>query len=50
MEGNVNKQNVNKQDVGVRNPSLLGIIISPGVQFERMKIKSPVWGAFFYSL
>ncbi|HDR7617092.1 TPA: YIP1 family protein [Bacillus mycoides] len=47
MEGNVNKQNVNKQDVGVRNPSLLGIIISPGVQFERMKIKSPVWGAFF---
>lgn len=39
--------NVNTQDVSGKKPSLLGMITSPGVQFERMKAKSPVWGAFF---
>ena len=39
--------NVNTQDVSGKKPSLLGMITSPGVQFERMKTKSPVWGAFF---
>ncbi|MEK4501959.1 Yip1 family protein [Bacillus sp. FSL R12-0069] len=39
--------NINTQDVGAKKPSLLGMITSPGVQFERMKTKSPVWGAFF---
>ena len=38
--------NINTQDVGVKKPSLLGMITSPGEQFERMKTKSPVWGAF----
>ncbi|MCZ2990959.1 YIP1 family protein, partial [Acinetobacter baumannii] len=39
--------NINTQDVGAKKPSLLGMITSPGEQFERMKTKSPVWGAFF---
>ncbi|PEC21084.1 Yip1 family protein [Bacillus cereus] len=39
--------NLNTQDVGAKKPSLFGMITSPGVQFERMKTKSPVWGAFF---
>ncbi|MCQ6534380.1 YIP1 family protein [Bacillus mycoides] len=39
--------NINTQDVGSKKPSLFGMITSPGVQFERMKTKSPVWGAFF---
>ncbi|MDM5157319.1 Yip1 family protein [Bacillus sp. DX1.1] len=39
--------NVNTQKVGGEKPSLLGMITSPGLQFERMKTKSPVWGAFF---
>ncbi|MDD1367088.1 Yip1 family protein, partial [Bacillus sp. MHSD17] len=39
--------NINTQDVGSKKPSLLGMITSPGEQFERMKTKSPVWGAFF---
>lgn len=40
MEPNVNTE------VGTKKPSLLGIITSPVVQFERMKTNSPVWGAF----
>lgn len=36
--------NINTQDVGAKKPSLLGMITSPGEQFERMKTKSPVWG------
>ncbi|EOV9526590.1 Yip1 family protein [Bacillus cytotoxicus] len=39
--------NVNAQDVSGKKPSLFGMITSPSVQFERMKTKSPVWGAFF---
>ncbi|KFN01668.1 YIP1 family protein [Bacillus clarus] len=38
--------NLNTQKVGGEKPSLFGMITSPGVQFERMKTKSPVWGAF----
>ncbi len=38
--------NINTQDVGSKKPSLLGMIPSPGEQFERMKTKSPVWVAF----
>ncbi|KLA28572.1 MULTISPECIES: Yip1 family protein [Bacillus cereus group] len=38
--------NINTQDVGSKKPSLLGMITSPGEQFERMKMKSPVWVAF----
>ena len=38
--------NINTQDVEVKKPSLFGMITSPEVQFERMKTKSPVWGAF----
>ncbi|MCW1238804.1 Yip1 family protein [Bacillus pretiosus] len=38
--------NINTQDVGSKKPSLLGMITSPGEQFERMKTKSPVWVAF----
>lgn len=38
--------NINMQDVGSKKPSLLGMITSPGEQFERMKTKSPVWVAF----
>ena len=39
--------NINTQDEGSKKPSLFGMITSPGLQFERMKTKSPVWGAFF---
>lgn len=39
--------NLNTQKVGGEKPSLFGMIASPGLQFERMKTKSPVWGAFF---
>ncbi len=39
--------NINTQDAGSKKPSLFGMITSPGEQFERMKTKSPVWGAFF---
>ncbi|EMA6342543.1 Yip1 family protein [Bacillus cytotoxicus] len=39
--------NINTQDVSGKKPSLFGMITSPSVQFERMKTKSPVWGAFF---
>ncbi|MBY0596213.1 Yip1 family protein [Bacillus bingmayongensis] len=39
--------NMNTQDVGVKKPSLFGMITSPGVQFERMKTKKKVWGMFF---
>ncbi|MCW9132825.1 YIP1 family protein [Bacillus paramycoides] len=42
--------NINTQDVGSKKPSLFGMITSPGVQFERMKTKSPVWGGFFLFL
>lgn len=42
--------NINTQDVGVKKPSLLGMITSPGEQFERMKTKSPVWGHLSYLL
>ncbi|EOP14646.1 MULTISPECIES: Yip1 family protein [Bacillus] len=38
--------NINTQDVSTKKPSLFGMITSPGLQFERMKTKSPVWGAF----
>ena len=38
--------NINTQDAGGKKPSLFGMITSPGEQFERMKTKSPVWGAF----
>ncbi|WP_434609391.1 Yip1 family protein [Bacillus paranthracis] len=38
--------NINTQDAGSKKPSLFGMITSPGEQFERMKTKSPVWGAF----
>ncbi|MEI4617759.1 Yip1 family protein [Bacillus cereus] len=39
--------NMNIQDVGVKNPSLFGMITSPGLQFERMKTSKKVWGVFF---
>ncbi|SFM38597.1 Protein of unknown function [Bacillus sp. 5mfcol3.1] len=39
--------NMNTQEVGAKKPSLFGMITSPGVQFERMKIKKKVWGMFF---
>ncbi|TKH11643.1 YIP1 family protein [Bacillus wiedmannii] len=39
--------NINTQDVGAKKPSLLGIITSPGEQFERMKTSEKVWGMFF---
>ncbi|PGZ06941.1 hypothetical protein COE30_19715 [Bacillus cereus] len=38
--------NMNTRDVGVKKPSLLGMITSPGVQFERMKTNKKVWGMF----
>ncbi|UNK33911.1 YIP1 family protein [Bacillus sp. N5-665] len=40
------EKNINTQDVDSKKPSLLGMITSPGEQFERMKTKSPVWIAF----
>ncbi|PIE95451.1 hypothetical protein CO726_09090 [Bacillus fungorum] len=39
--------NINTQDVGGKKPSLLGMITSPGEQFERMKNSNAVWGAFW---
>lgn len=39
--------NINIQDVGVKKPSLFGMITSPGLQFERMKTSKKVWGVFF---
>ncbi|WP_377863830.1 Yip1 family protein [Bacillus sp. R86525] len=42
--------NINMQDEGAKKPSLFGMITSPGLQFERMKTKSPVWGGFFLFL
>lgn len=39
--------NINTQDVGAKKPSLLGMITSPGEQFERMKNSNAVWGAFW---
>ncbi|AIY72872.1 hypothetical protein NT98_5824 (plasmid) [Bacillus cereus] len=41
------KANMNIQDVGVKKPSLFGMITSPGLQFERMKTSKKVWGVFF---
>ncbi|EPC8420615.1 MULTISPECIES: Yip1 family protein [Bacillus cereus group] len=39
--------NLNTQKVGGEKPSLLGMITSPGEQFERMKNSNAVWGAFW---
>jgi len=39
--------NIVTQDVGVKKPSLFGMITSPGLQFERMKTSKKVWGMFF---
>ncbi|EJQ37510.1 hypothetical protein IEI_05840 [Bacillus wiedmannii] len=39
--------NMNTQKVGGEKPSLLGMVISPGLQFERMKTSEKVWGMFF---
>ncbi|MBJ8038075.1 Yip1 family protein [Bacillus cereus] len=39
--------NINTQDVGAKKLSLLGMITSPGEQFERMKASEKVWGMFF---
>ena len=39
--------NINTQDVGAKKPSLLGMITSPGLQFERMKASEKIWGMFF---
>ncbi|OAK24051.1 hypothetical protein A6283_08280 [Bacillus wiedmannii] len=39
--------NVNTQKAGGEKPSLLGMITSPGEQFERMKNSNAVWGAFW---
>ncbi|MBG9513961.1 membrane protein [Bacillus thuringiensis] len=39
--------NINTQGVGAKKPSLLGMITSPGLQFERMKTTEKVWGMFF---
>ncbi|MGD6889782.1 Yip1 family protein [Bacillus mobilis] len=39
--------NLNTQKVGGEKPSLLGMITSPGLQFERMKTSEKVWGMFF---
>ncbi|RKF44764.1 hypothetical protein BCY92_17140 [Bacillus wiedmannii] len=41
------EMNINTQDVGSKKPSLLGMITSPGEQFERMKTSNAVWGAFW---
>ncbi|MED2762566.1 Yip1 family protein [Bacillus thuringiensis] len=42
------KANMNKQDVGAKEPVLFGMITSPGVQFERMKTNKKVWGMFLF--
>ncbi|MDM5190827.1 Yip1 family protein [Bacillus sp. DX4.1] len=39
--------NVNTQKVDGEKPSLLGMITSPGLQFERMKASNKIWGIFF---
>lgn len=39
--------NLNTQKAGGEKPSLLGMITSPGLQFERMKTTEKVWGMFF---
>ena len=39
--------NVNTQKAGSEKPSLFGMITSPGLQFERMKMSEKVWGMFF---
>lgn len=39
--------NVNTQKAGGEKPSLFGMITSPGLQFERMKMTEKVWGMFF---
>ncbi|HHP1111357.1 TPA: Yip1 family protein [Bacillus thuringiensis] len=39
--------NLNTQKVGGEKPSIFGIITSPGLQFERMKMSEKVWGMFF---
>ena len=39
--------NLNTQKVSGEKPSLLGMITSPGLQFERMKTSEKVWGMFF---
>ncbi|OUB21903.1 hypothetical protein BK708_17905 [Bacillus thuringiensis serovar yunnanensis] len=40
--------NMNTQDVGMKKPSLFGMITSPGIQFERMKTQKKVWGMFLF--
>ncbi len=40
--------NINMQDVGAKKPSLLGMITSPGVQFERMKTSNAQFGVRFF--
>lgn len=41
--------NMNKQDVGMKKPSLFGMVTSPGVQFKKMKtINKRVWGMFLF--
>ncbi|PFI51411.1 hypothetical protein COI73_04550 [Bacillus cereus] len=44
------EMNINTQDEGAKKPSIFGMVTSPGLQFERMKTKSPVWGGFFLFL
>ncbi|MEB9972533.1 Yip1 family protein [Bacillus cereus] len=39
--------NLNTQKVGRVKPSIFGMITSPGLQFERMKMSEKVWGMFF---
>ncbi|GMR63678.1 MULTISPECIES: Yip1 family protein [Bacillus] len=39
--------NINTQDAVSKKPSLLGMITSPGEQFERMKNSNAVWGVFW---
>ncbi|MEH7461905.1 Yip1 family protein [Bacillus thuringiensis] len=39
--------NSNVQEVGGEKPSLLGMITSPSLQFERMKNNNVIWGAFW---
>lgn len=39
--------NVNTQDVSGKKPSLLGMITSPSVQFERLRNSKNIWGIFF---
>ena len=39
--------NLNTQKAGGEKPSLFGMVTSPGLQFERMKMSEKVWGMFF---